>query len=135
MDDVPAEVPMREYVAAALRKTCAGLMTFYVENGATQKAAFDNTNRIYEAVLEPWKSLPATEEAPRDVLYVAKNVANRYYNREVAKHAGLLHDCVKYAEAAKAVSGSARRVYDDIISLWSGRPSGSMMLASGGAAG
>ena len=93
----------------------------YVEQkNLPQKEAFEKANEIYKALTKPWESLPDVETAPNDILYVAKNTAHNFFERDGSFDAAwhLMYEGKDCLAAYEKASQRSRDLYDDILKVW-----------------
>lgn len=119
-DDIPPEITMKDFAVRGFRNSCVRFSYHYTEiDKVSPKEAHDRANRIYGAMLEPWKSLPDKESAPAKTLHVAKNAAVRYMNRQ---DVGNMSDVDGVVQRQREISEAARSIYDDIVELGTSPP-------------
>ena len=115
----------KEFAKEGFKRTCMRIAYSYVEQKKLpQKEAHEKADEIYKALTKPWESLPDVETAPNDILYVAKNAAQNFFERDGAFDAAwnLMYydkDCLAAYEKA---SQRSRDLYDDILKVWYDRP-------------
>ena len=121
------EIPANESIKTALAKSdknnCLRYSYFYSEvQNYSRKDARSMSMNLYDAMQEPWQSIPDINTASQDILYVAKHAVWFYIERELAD---VLDESIeefdKFLEANRKMNENGRKIYDDIISLWNDR--------------
>ena len=104
-------------------RNCLRFSYFYSEvQHHSRKNAVAMTNKLYDAMMEAWESLPDVEAVPRNILHVAKHVTWNYLEREGEVVVELMLEFDKFMEAERKLNKKARVLYDDILNVWNDRP-------------
>ena len=121
--NLPPEMTIKDALTKSNKMNCLRYACHCVDSGSVSRNGSSMlANRLYEAMMGPWKSLPDLEAVPRDVLHVAKHVALEYLERDARRAYSMIDDADGFVDRHMESNQEARRIYDDVVNSWNDRP-------------